>query len=249
MHTSNKRKFNRAFTLIELLIVVTIIAILAGVSVPVFNMVKEGAASSSSKAKLKSLGDLLSAYQGDNNGKFPSIESNNIQIESLDNWVSELVVVANPDLDLEEIRRDPQTKIFVSPGLRWDTPTGGYYRQERIMNSYATTDTLVGYDLDDNPDPMKGRHISRIEKRSDSIMLVESQQVGNSPECRPWIGWEEASGDLSSGERLAKIVDFRYKNRINALMADFSVRAYSEDEAAKIREWNWTGEDYPDNSR
>ena len=96
---------------------------------------------------------------------------------------------------------------------------------------------------------MKGRHISRIEKRSDSIMLVESQQIGNSPECRPWISWEEASGDLSSGEKLAKIVDFRYKNRINALMADFSVRSYNEDEAALIREWNWAGEDYPDNYR
>ena len=163
--------------------------------------------------------------------------------------MSELIVAANPDLDIEEIRRDPQTKIFVSPGLRWDTPTGGIYRQERIMNTYAATDTLVGYDLDDNPDPMKGRHISRIERRSDSIMLVESQQIGNSPECRPWISWEEASGDLSSGEKVAKIVDFRYKNRINALMADFSVRSYTEDEAALIREWNWAGEDYPDNYR
>ena len=41
MHTPDKRKLNRAFTLIELLIVVTIIAILAGVSVPIFNTVKE----------------------------------------------------------------------------------------------------------------------------------------------------------------------------------------------------------------
>ena len=103
MHTPDKRKLNRAFTLIELLIVVTIIAILAGVSVPIFNTVKESAASSSSKAKLKSLGDLLSAYQGDNNGKFPSIESNNVQIEAVDNWVSELIVGAFADLDFEEI--------------------------------------------------------------------------------------------------------------------------------------------------
>ena len=249
MYTSNKKILSPAFTLIELLVVVTIIVILAGVSVPVFNMVKEGADSSSSKAQLKSLGDLLAAYQGDNNGKFPSIESNDVQIEGLDNWVSELIVAANPDLDLEEIRQDPQTNIFVSSGLKWDTPTGGIYRIERINNSYAATDTLVGYDLDDNPDPMKGRHISRIEKRSDSIMLVESQQVGNSPECRPWISWEEASGDLASGEQLAKIVDFRYKNRLNALMADYSVRSYSEDEAAAIRDYNWIGENYPDNYR
>ena len=163
MYTSNKKILSPAFTLIELLVVVTIIVILAGVSVPVFNMVQEGADSSSSKAKLKSLGDLLAAYQGDNNGKFPSIESNDVQIEGLDNWVSELIVAANPDLDLEEIRQDPQTNIFVSSGLKWDTPTGGIYRIERINNSYAATDTLVGYDLDDNPDPMKGVTLAELK--------------------------------------------------------------------------------------
>ena len=249
MNTPIKKTQNSGFTLIELLVVVTIIVILAGVSIPVFNMVKEGADSSTSKAKLRSIGDLLNAYQGDNNGKYPSIESSDIQIEGLDNWVSELVVAANPDLEIEEIRMDPQTKIFVSSGLKWETPTGGYYRDDRINNSYATTDTLVGFDLEDNPDPMKGRHISRIERRADSIMLIESQQAGNNPECRPWISWDVASGDLSSGSKLAKIVDFRFKNRINALMADNSVRDYDEGEAAQLREWNWTGEDYPENSR
>ena len=73
---------------------------------------------------LASRKDLLNAYQGDNNGKYPSIESNDIQIEGLDNWVSELVVAANPDLEIEEVRMDPQTKIFVSSGLKWETPTG-----------------------------------------------------------------------------------------------------------------------------
>ena len=249
MHTQDKRKLNRAFTLIELLIVVTIIAILAEVSVPIFNTVKESAASSSSKAKLKSLGDLLSAYQGDNNGKFPSIESNDVQIESLDNWVSELVVATNETIDIEELRRDPRTKDFVSPGIKWKTPSGGYYKPENIYNTYAATDALLGYDADDNLSPDRGRHTSGIERLSETLLLVESQQEGSSPNCRGWISWDQASSDLSGGEETATIVDFRYKKSVNALMGDNSVQSFTETTAPQLREWNWAGEDYPENSR
>ena len=57
------------FTLIELLVVIVIIAILAAVAFPVFNMVKEGANSSTSKANLRNIGTSLNAYQGDHDGK------------------------------------------------------------------------------------------------------------------------------------------------------------------------------------
>ena len=88
------------FTLIELLVVITIIAILAAVAVPVFNMVKEGANSSNSKANLRNIGTALNAYQGQNDGKYPAIESNAPEISFLDNWVSELIVAMNETIDI-----------------------------------------------------------------------------------------------------------------------------------------------------
>ena len=249
MQTPSITARRSGFTLIELLVVITIIAILASASVPVFNMVKEGANSSNSKANLRNIGTALNAYQGENDGKYPAIESSNPEIEYLDNWVSELVVATNETIDIEELRRDPRTKDFVSPGIKWKTPSGGYYKPENIYNTYAATDALLGYDADDNLSPDRGRHTSGIERLSESLLLVESQQEGSSPNCRGWISWDQASSDLSGGEETATIVDFRYKKSVNALMGDNSVQSFTETTAPQLREWNWAGEDYPENSR
>ena len=249
MQTPSITARRSGFTLIELLVVITIIAILASASVPVFNMVKEGANSSNSKANLRNIGTALNAYQGENDGKYPAIESSNPEIEYLDNWVSELVVATNETIDIEELRRDPRTKDFVSPGIKWNTPSGGYYKPENIYNTYAATDTLLGYDADDNLSPDRGRHTSGIERLSETLLLVESQQEGSSPNCRGWISWDQASSDLSGGEETATIVDFRYKKSVNALMGDNSVQSFTETTAPQLREWNWAGEDYPENSR
>ncbi len=249
MQTPSITARRSGFTLIELLVVITIIAILASASVPVFNMVKEGANSSNSKANLRNIGTALNAYQGENDGKYPAIESSNPEIEYLDNWVSELVVATNDTIDIEELRRDPRTKDFVSPGIKWKTPSGGYYKPENIYNTYAATDALLGYDADDNLSPDRGRHTSGIERLSETLLLVESQQEGSSPNCRGWISWDQASSDLSGGEETATIVDFRYKKSVNALMGDNSVQSFTETTAPQLREWNWAGEDYPENSR
>jgi prepilin-type N-terminal cleavage/methylation domain-containing protein len=249
MQTPSITARRSGFTLIELLVVITIIAILAAVSFPVFNMVKEGASSSNSKANLRNIGTALNAYQGQNDGKYPAIESSDPEIEFLDNWVSELVVATNETIDIEELRRDPRTKDFVSPGIKWKTPSGGFYKPENIYNTYAATDSLQGYDVDENLTPSKGRHTSGIERLSETILLIESQQVGSSPSCRGWVSWDQASADLSGGEETATIVDFRYKRSINALMGDNSVKSINEVDAAKLRDWNWIGEDYPENSR
>lgn len=249
MQTPSTTARRSGFTLIELLVVITIIAILAAVSFPVFNMVKEGANASNSKANLRNIGTALNAYQGQNDGKYPAIESSDPEIEYLDNWVSELVVATNEGIEIEELRRDPRTKDFVSPGIKWKTPSGGFYKPENIYNTYAATDSLLGYDAEDNLTPNRGRHTSGIERLSETLLLVESQQEGSSPNCRGWISWDQASSDLTAGEETSTIVDFRYKRSLNALMGDNSVRSYNESDAAQIREWNWTGEDYQINSR
>ncbi|MBN2713752.1 MAG: prepilin-type N-terminal cleavage/methylation domain-containing protein [Planctomycetes bacterium] len=64
-----KRK-DRAFTLVELLVVISIITILAALLLPALNKAIETARSTSCKSNLKQLHNALSLYADDNNGVF-----------------------------------------------------------------------------------------------------------------------------------------------------------------------------------
>ncbi|HEX8237519.1 MAG TPA: DUF1559 domain-containing protein [Abditibacteriaceae bacterium] len=61
----------RGFTLIEILIVLVIIAILAGILLPVFARVREGARATSCASNLKQLGMAFTQYTADYNQRFP----------------------------------------------------------------------------------------------------------------------------------------------------------------------------------
>ncbi len=236
----------QGFTLIELLIVIVIVAILSAVAVPIFNSVKERANSSRSAANLRSIGTALAGYQTDNDGRFPAVRSNDRQISQLANWVSELVVLLNSDADVSELEQAPPTKMFVSPSIAWETAGAGIYEIDELLYTYAATDSLVGFDYDDNPDPTQGRRVSLIEKRAESILVVEAAQEGTEPHSYAWIEWSTASSDLSKGAD-GQRVDFRYRDRLNVLLGDYSVTTFGEEDATEIVEWQWKGYDYPEN--
>ncbi|NQU20146.1 MAG: type II secretion system protein [Candidatus Nealsonbacteria bacterium] len=62
-----------AFTLIELLIVVTIIAVLTAVIIPQFSTSTEDASESSLQHNLRSLRALVGVYEADHAGRYPSV--------------------------------------------------------------------------------------------------------------------------------------------------------------------------------
>ena len=62
------KKTNQAFTLVELLVVIVIIGILAGIALPVFQKAQEKAKAISDLSNLKQLGIAVQAYKGDNSG-------------------------------------------------------------------------------------------------------------------------------------------------------------------------------------
>src|SRR3954466_7852291 len=71
MLTTRIKSRNRAFTLIELLIVIAIIAILAAILFPVFGRARENARRSSCQSNLKQIGLGFAQYTQDYDEKMP----------------------------------------------------------------------------------------------------------------------------------------------------------------------------------
>src|SRR5205085_805860 len=67
-HSSDQ---SRAFTLVELLVVIGIIAILIGVLLPVLSRVQRSARDVKCQSNLRQIGQALFAYAADNKGSLP----------------------------------------------------------------------------------------------------------------------------------------------------------------------------------
>ena len=70
--TSQKKRKNAGFTLIELMIVIAIIAILAAILVPNFIRARAQGLLTSCKSNLKNSATALEMYSTDNAGRYPS---------------------------------------------------------------------------------------------------------------------------------------------------------------------------------
>lgn len=73
MKTMTIGRMNRAFSLIELIIVVAIIGLLAAIAVPRMSRASEGAVDARLKADLSVLRSAIELYAAEHNGKFPTI--------------------------------------------------------------------------------------------------------------------------------------------------------------------------------
>ena len=67
-----KTRCHRAFTLVELLVVIGIIALLIGILLPALNLAREQAKVVTCAANLRTVGQGINIYAANNKGYFPA---------------------------------------------------------------------------------------------------------------------------------------------------------------------------------
>lgn len=86
-------RYRSGFTLVELMVVVIILAVLLGIAIPVYFVLKERALESSTEAEMKNMVHAIELYKNDN-GQYPPEDSFPAdiahyyqQLPSRDSWV------------------------------------------------------------------------------------------------------------------------------------------------------------------
>ena len=204
-------RFARAFTIIELLIVIAIIGILAGLLLPALSYARGQAHSAACKSNLRQLGIALSMYAATHDGRFMPVHN-----DELSYWFGTRTT---------SDRSDPASRVF-------DRTKGylyPYLKVTRAVEQCPGFDTrtrfdgkLVGYAYNFmylNPTVMAGT----VRRPSSLIVLVDSGRISDG---NPAIYYTPA-GSVEENYYLEAYIfpriHFRHNGGANVLFADWHV--------------------------
>ena len=214
---SHKSTFSIAFTLVELLVVISIIGLLAGLAIPAINGGLKSAKSGACLSNLHQIGVATIAYAADNSFKLPDAGSG-----TSDMWATKLATFISTGTKSKK-------SIFVCPGC------------EKTVVEATGTDVAVTYGVHNGLMPKGGTasNISSVVRATEVILAGDvCQNPGNkgwSPFCieQPSIissqsGGRSGSTDLTSPITVGTDSDngnnpwlrYRHSGKVNVVMCD-----------------------------
>jgi prepilin-type processing-associated H-X9-DG protein/prepilin-type N-terminal cleavage/methylation domain-containing protein len=212
-----KTTFSIAFTLVELLVVISIIGLLAGLAVPAINGGLKSAKAGACLSNLHQIGVATLAYAADNSFKLPDAGSG-----TSDMWATKLATFISTGTKSKK-------SIFVCPGC------------EKTVVEGTGTDVAITYGVHNGLMPKGGTasNISSVVRSTEVILAGDvCQNPGNkgwSPFCieQPSIissqsGGRGGSTDLTSPISFGTDSDngnnpwlrYRHSGKVNVVMCD-----------------------------
>lgn len=205
--------FSRAFTLIELIVVLAIIAILMSMVYPMYTGISERAKATKDMSNLRQVGMATQMYMNDNNG---------ILLSTTGSWMSQLFNADNPATS----KYLSSWNIFISP---FDRPVSPRTSSGNNANS------ALSYGINGTPGVI-GISADRISKPTAFIVFAPAQALGASVNFQGIANTTSQAnlagsanvtvvGATSSPGGTAAAGTHNGRTKINALFADWHVEA------------------------
>lgn len=171
----------KKFTLIELLIVIAIIAILAGLLLPALMSAKDKSLTVRCISNMKQLGMYSESYAGDNDG-FAVLNRQDLSDGKLAYWYAFLMPYAKPGYRVEytqwgTIKAEPFMQAFLCPKDIQALPAGRTY--------YPESSPGMGYAIHrDNASDMQALKLSQVTQPSRRVGFGEGTGSSQVSQCR-----------------------------------------------------------------
>lgn len=177
----------RGFSLIELVVVMSIIAVLAGILLPAVRMVRELAGTATCASNMREIGTFLIAYTGENDGLFPGGGHVGTGSQS---WCDILnrELLGDERITLQKQSNYGGTRGFACP--RFDAPADTFFRCYQ-MNAYAGGGAGQQYGKVIAPPALRGPEyagwdyyyfgaaLARFAAQSEKVLLQESMRASD----------------------------------------------------------------------